>query len=506
MVKKHFLIATFIAIASPVFAQKPKAPAAKPTPATSPPTAPVKKIRLSQAQVADLIMTQGSKTKEVNLEYLQNRLTAAEALAKFDWKLSITSGYLFDKSHSFNPNMPTTSKYEKYPTDVVLSKPIATTGTILGIEAHRLTQRADVAPPLNNAQATLPQQTQDSFGLTIEQPLLGNFFGQADRATANAAETAYQASEILRANALEDVVLETLRLFWDTYVAQDNFKESVASRERTLKLLDSVKKKTSLGYSAPGDLAQTQASYEIREQAVKSASVNYLEKMDNLLTSLGLEPGSEIEFAVSETIPPVPILNPIKTDDLRAIRSQRLRVTAAEESLKAAESSKYPTLNFVGKAYTTGTDETSTGSYNEATSVRYPQYYAGLKLEYNFGADIQAERALNKKAIKELEETRLQRQLLEAADGLGQADRKVQATYAIALSAIKQRDYLEKAVQELNRTYGQGRTDIKNLIDVMNNYFAAEVQLSRSIGDYQIALSELAASRDELISELKETK
>lgn len=468
----------------------------------------LKKVRLGQKDVAELVLKQGAKAKEVNLEYLQNRLTAAEALATFDWKLKIESGYLFDKTHSFSPNMPETSKYEKYPTDISLTKPIAVTGTILGIEMHRLSQRADVALPATPGGVPTPnQQTQDNVGLTIEQPLLGNFFGVANRATVSAAESTYEANEILRANALEDVVLDTIRLFWDTYVAQDNFRESVASRDRTKKLLDSVKRKTSLGYSAPGDLSQTQAQYEIREQNVKSASVTYLQNLDSLITTLGLEPGVEIEFAVTEAVPPVPKLAPVKTDDLRIIRSQRLKLLAADNSLSAAKSARYPTLNFIGKVYTTGTDNTSEGSYSEAASGKHPQYYAGLKLEYNFGSDIQTERAINKKAIKELEESRLARQLLEATDGLTQADRKVQATYAIAQSAIKQREYLDKAVQELNRTYAQGRTDIKNLIDVMNSYFTAEVQLSRAIGDYQIALNELAADRDELISDSsKETK
>ena len=80
------------------------------------------------------------------------------------------------------------------------------------------------------------------------------------------------------------------------------------------------------------------------------------------------------------------------------------------------------------------------------------------------------------------------------------------ATYAIAQSSMKQKDFFDKAVQELNRTYTQGRTDIKTLIDLMNSYFASEVQLSRAIGDYQIALNELAASRDELIADPQQEK
>lgn len=491
-------------IATPKSKVKKAARAAEAAPAANP-AAPHKVVRLSQKDAAELVLKQGAKTKEVNLQYLEYRLGPALALSTYDWKLTVTSGYLYNKTESFSPSIPTGAKYEQYQTDAYLQKPVATTGTILGFEAHRLSQNADILP--GTTTSTVPsRQTQDSFGLTLEQPLLADFFGAADRATVNAAETSYQAQDILRANDLQNVVLDTIRLFWDTYVAQENFKEALASRERYQKLLDSVKRKTSLGYSAPGDLSQAQAQFESREQNVKAASVDYLQKMDSLITTLGLEPGTEIEFVITDTLPPLPSLPPVKAEDLRAIRSQKLKLQAAQDSLSASESKRYPTLNFVGKVYTTGAGDTSEASYSAATSGTHPEYYAGLKLLYNFGSDIQTEDIINKRAAKELEESRLARQSLEINDNLAQADRKVQSTYAIAQSSARQKDAFDKAVRELTRTYNQGRTDIKTLIDVMNSYFTSEVQLSRAIGDYQIALNELAASRDELISAAEEKK
>lgn len=484
--------------------KKTKTPAKKVDSAASATTAaatdsqPHKVIRLSQKDAAEMVLKQGAKTKEVNLQYLENRLAPAEALSHYDWNLTATSGYFYNRSETFSPFITPGSKYEQYQTDVFLKKPIATTGTLLGVEAHRLSQNADV-PAGSSFTPTPSRQTQDIYGLTLEQPLLGNFFGRADRATVKAAETTFKSDDILRANDLQNVALDTIRQFWDTYVAQETFKEALASRDRTQKLLASVKNKSSLGYAQPGDLAQTQAQFESREQAVKSSSVDYLQKMDSLITLLGLEAGTEIDFVVTETLPPIPKLNPIESENLRAIRSQKLKVQAASELLDASQSKRYPTLNFVGKVYTTGAAETADGSLSSASSGTHPEYYAGLKLAYNFGSDIQTEDIINKRAAKELEETRLVRQTMEINDTLAQAERNVQSTYAIAQSSMREKDYFDKAVQELNRTYTQGRTDIKTLIDVMNSYFASEVQLSRAIGDYQIALNELAASRDELI-------
>lgn len=458
---------------------------------------PAKEITLSQRTVAELVLKQGTKTQEVNLKYQQFRLGPAQALAAYDWRLSAESGFEYDKSvallTSFTQN---NNKYERYKTAVSLQKPF-TTGTLLGLELNRLSQKADYDAFIANPPPS--QQTLDSVGLTLEQSLLGNFFGASDRATVNAAELTYRANNVIRANELEDVVLQSIRLFWNAYVSQENFKEAVNSRDRYKKLVDAVKKKTSLGYSNPGDLPQVQAEFETREQKVKSTSNEYLANLENLLTLLNLDPATEVKFEVPKQIPEVPKLTEKNTDELREVQSQKLKVQAAKETLTSVESAGYPVLNFVGKIYSTGVDEAPGNSYSELVSGTRPKYYAGLKFQFSFGADLQNETIINRKMTKELEEARLSRQLLEAKDREIQAQRKVHATYAIALSAEKQKGFREKASQELNRSYTQGRTDISLLITALNNFFDSEVQYSRAVGEYAIALNEWAATRDELI-------
>ncbi len=456
-----------------------------------------KTITLNQKTVAELVLKQSPLTAEVNLKYQQYRLDPVKALSAYDWKLLVESGFEYDKSASIlTSTTQNTAKYERYRTTASLLKPF-TTGTILGLELSRLSQKTEI----DGVTTTPPpgEQTLDSAGVTLEQSLLGNFFGVADRGVVNAAELTFQANSVARANELEEVVLSAIRQFWTAYVAQENFKESVNSRERYQKLVDAVKRKTSLGYSNPGDLPQIQAEFETRVQKVKTASVTYIQSMEKLATMLALEPGTEIKFEVPKEIPPVPKLPAKKVEDLRSIRSQKLRVDAAKESLTAAESLSYPTLNFVGKMYSSGVDETASGSYSQLTGGTRPKYYAGLKFQYNFGSDVQNETIINRKLTKDLEDTRLSRQLSESTDSEAQAQRQVEATYAIVQSAEKQKGFREKASQELNRSYTQGRTDISVLITAMNNFFDSEVQYSQAVGNYAVALNEWAAVRDELI-------
>lgn len=458
------------------------------------------KVTLTQQKVAELVLKQGPKTMEVNLRYQQFRLAPITALSAYDWRLLLESGFEYDKSSGIlSSNTTSVNTFERYRTTASLMKPF-TTGTVLGLELSRLSQDISV-DGLPGANAPAPQQTADVAGFTLEQSLLGNSFGTSDRAIVDAAKLTYRANNIARADDLEGVVLEALRKFWNSYVSQESFREAVNSRDRYKKLVDAVRRKTSLGYSNPGDLPQVQAEFETREQRVKTSSAEYLKNIEDLLTLLALDPRTEINFEIPKDIPAVPNLAPKKPEELRSVKAQKLRLAASENSFSSADSLSYPTLNFVGRIYTTGADDDSEGSYSQLSSGSRPKYYAGLKLAYNFGSDVQNQTVVNRRLDRDLQSTILGRQLQESLNIESQAQRKAEASYAIAISTKRQRDFREKASQELNRSYTQGRTDISILITAMNNFFDSEVQYVRALGDYAISLNEWASVRDELIPE-----
>lgn len=456
-------------------------------------------ISLSQKDVAELILKQGRRTQEINLQYQQLRLAVAQAYGPYQWNLLATSGYLFDKSVTLTPS--SYDKVENLTTDVKLSKSFLT-GTALSLEYERVSFKGDInATTISGLRSV---GTEDLAGLNLTQDLWANFFGIADRGATEAADLSYKASSILRTNDLENLVLDTIRSFWTAYVSEQNFKEAMDSRDRSKKLADAVRKKSGFGYANPGELAQAQADYEGRVQDVKTASTTYLQNLDTLNTLLSLPQNCEVKFVVSSAVPPVPQLPEKNSDDLRVIRSGKLKVQAAQRDYDAAKSKDAPTLQLVGKIYSYGVQDDGNGAYSDMVSGSHPQYYAGLQFQYPFGADLLGETRMNKKYAKDLAEVQLSRATQENADLQSQSQRKVQAAYAAVLSTSEQKKYREKALQELTRSYNQGRTDISIYIDAMNKFSIAEIQYSQAIGDYQTALNEWAASRDELIPDTQE--
>lgn len=470
-----------------------------PTPAVAPtPAAAARPIlNLTPTEVAKLILNDSYRAKEVNYNADLIRLPYAQVLAKYDFNLNFETGYQKSKFESAGVSGTQNSDMDQSQiTTMTLSKPFST-GTTALVEFTRNQTRYDL---LATAPVTfVDRYTQNIAGLTLTQNLWRNFFGMADRAEISSAEMYYQASRVTRANDLQALVLEALEAYWNAYVAQETFQEALNSRDRYEKLVSSIRRKSNYGYSSPGELPQIQAEFEVRQQTVKTTSADYLAALDKLITLLRIQPGTEIRFQAIDEIPVPPALSAVELNNLRSVKSARLRKEAAEKAYDGSKSRNRADVSLVGKVYTSGLDQTDSEADNEFLAGTRPRYYVGVKYQYNFGSGVQDEDVLNKKLTKELEATRFERARLEIGDSLMNLERQIQATYNVAVSVKNQRVLREKAINELNRTYMQGRTDISILIDAMTKYFDSEIKLIRTIGDYQIALNRFAAARDELI-------
>ena len=454
-----------------------------------------KVVFLTPEETARLVLTQSYKVKEVNATADLSRLPYATALGKYDFNLTIDSGYQKNKVQNVVSTVAS-DQDESYLTTATLVKSLST-GTTIGIEYDHNSYRYNLLPTAPTT--ALGQYTQNLAGITLTQNLWRNFFGMGDRADIAAAEKTFEAVQVTRIDDLQTLVLTSLQTFWNAYVAEETFQEALNSRDRYQKLVDEVQRKSRYGYSNPGELPQAQAEYEIRMQNVKTSSADYLAALDTLATLLNLPADTEIRFKSIEKIPEPPIRPSIDYHQLRAFRSAELNKDAAQKSYDAAKSRDRADISFVGKLFTSGTDESAQEADNQFFAGTRPRTYVGVHYQYNFGSGFYDEDVLNKKLNMDLNDAKFQRLQRELSDSIINQDRQVQATYSVALSARNQKSLREKSVAELNKGYRNGRTDISILIQEMNKLFDAETAFTRAIGNYQVALNQRAAIRDELI-------
>ena len=448
---------------------------------------------LTQKEVTRLVVETSHKAHETTLKYQQLRLTPLQKLSVYDWTLSAESGYEWDRNEG--PLHPSSLTNQTYKTNIFLKKNLIT-GTNLSFEYSR---KSLYGREMNLLSKSINQYTFDLLGLTVEQNLWRNAFGTQDRAELESAELIYQANSITRASELQDLVLESLRLYWNTYVAQENFSEALASRDRYQRFVNELKRKTAYGYSNNYELYQIEAELENREQLIKTNSLEYLKNLDLLSQLINLPQETNIQFPKIETIPDIPNVKIIYKPETRTIKSQSFKIKAAEADLNVSRSQDNPILSLNGSLYGSGFDELPSLAESHLLSGAYPKYYIGLKFIVQFGSGYGSENILSKKAALELEQQKYQRLSEELQNNRSHVERKVQTTFYSVESTKKQLMLREKTTSEMQKSFNNGRIDISLLIDSMNKLFNLKVQYIRAIGDYFITLNEWAALNDELI-------
>jgi outer membrane protein TolC len=450
-------------------------------------------LKMSPESFSQMILDQSYRSTEASRRAELARLALVRALSQLDYQFYFQTGY----ERSQFENISGVLSYnleENYSTTTGISRTFSS-GTRLNLDVNRFSSQYDL-----KGASTLPDranQTTAILGLT--QNLWRNFFGEATRAQIRAAELSFQISRLSRLEELEALVVEGLNLYWATFVAQESFKEALNSRDRYRKLVESVRRKDRIGYANPGELAQVEAELEGREQTVRRASARYLELLDRLLTFAKIEQGSEVEFEVPRSVSPPAALTEVKLADLRPIRIAELRSQAAENLMQSARSLSRADISLIARYGVSGTDREQGEADNELFGGSRPKYFVGLRYEVRFGSDLPAEEYRNQRSQFELERVRQARETREVEDRLQALTRNIRALYEVAESTARQKQHRDRAMQELTRTYNQGRTDIRTLIETMNAAFNTQLEYLRAVGDYQVALTELKALRDELI-------
>ncbi|MCE3009877.1 MAG: TolC family protein [Proteobacteria bacterium] len=455
-------------------------------------------IVLNQKQVAEAVIKSSNFGQIVNLNAQLSRLQYAETLSAFDFKL--TAEGLHDVSKQENLSGSSLDKTENFKTSIGLEKRFAT-GSLLDLSFERNSFKYDL--PTSYTGSLPPAQTQDVLSLTLEQDLLRNAFGRADRAELRSAEKTYEAAQIQRVTDLQTAVLDGVRLFWETYTSMKSTEEAVAARDRYKNLVISVRRKNSFGYAAPGELSQVQAELEARESTVRDKNLSYLEKKNSLLNLLSLPSNSVIKFDVASELPAPPTLPETNVTGLRPYRVAQAKMIAADEKRFAGQSQNWVDLSLMAKLASAGLETSSSGSYSEMTSGNRPSYYMGLQLEHQFGSGTLRERELNRKLLADIERLKFQDTQKSLQSRELELREKVRKAYENTVSAKAQKDFRDRAARDLQRSFTQGRTDISLLIDSLNRYSSSEIAYLESIGDYQVALNEWAAFRDQLVPELK---
>lgn len=451
-------------------------------------------VRITPQTVVSRILSEGRDARSIELDALSAYTQYYSVGAAYDLGLSARASYEDNRLVTISGGGNLRDKTTIW--SAVLSKRIPT-GTVFELGYNRTLQDST----FRTTSLRAPYAVYDLAEITVTQDLLGNFFGIAERRNLEAAQELLDSSALLKKEKQEELVLSSLKLFWDAYVARESLREANNQRDRYEALVKEVQSKSRVSIASPGDVPKAKAEYAAQVRNAKEAWYTYSTTLDRLLTAMRMDSNERnVEFEFKEEFPSLPTMVAPQVESLRAISIQKTLYDAADLKSKSVElSAEWPELKLIGSAGYSGL----AGSHGDAfSSVRgrdHPSYLVALELSYKFFSDGR-KASLNdalvgvESALNSLEKTKE-----DMRQALNAAMEYVRYTYAAVNSADEEMKQWDAAVKAQERLYKQGRLDFSQLIQDYNSYYRSRSSRLRALGDYHIALHSYSAAIDELV-------
>lgn len=449
---------------------------------------------LRPQDVVDAVLSKGLGAELIALDAQQNFVSMERALGNFDFNLKSSAGYEYKEAENLSGLAN--------PIDKTLSANLAVMKrTSIGAELEfgylHQSQNSVLNPII--VMGREPLLTLDSAYLQWRQHLWSNSFGLSDRADLNIARSRFKNSDLTKQESTEDLVLSSLRNYWGTYVAQTRLKDSITARQMYKNLIGVVQKRGRFGLDKGGEYAQVMADYTASDNAVKSASYEYIDKLSALERLMQDKFAEDMEFQVPDLVPPLPRYAPVKAEDLRSMKLAQTNLVNAVASARAVDWRNEPVLDLVARSTTTGVDQRASAAYSELVAGTKPTYYIGL--EFSTPLDSSALRANEAEARVALgrETVNFKDRRQDVDRRLIISERRLEQTFTNANGAIDIEKYRQRTVREQETEYRQGRLPLRDLLETYRLFFDSQTQRVQAIGDYHISLNEMAALRDELV-------
>ena len=453
---------------------------------------------LSRQMVIDKILSDSRESRRLDLNQQSAYTAYYRTFGAYDFTLGGRVGYLESKIRYLSGGGNLEDDTATY--GLTLSKRLPT-GTLLGIDYTRQRQNSSLRANQNFGGRN-PLVVYDVGNFTLTQDLLGNFLGVAERELRTSAELSLQTAELAKVENKETLVLSTLTMFWNAYVAQQTLQEANFQKDKYEELVKEIQNKNRLAFVMPGDLPKAKAEYGARVRLVKNASYEYARTLELLLTALRMQDTSHtVRFDVqAEDIPPLPTLVMPIVDNLRAVQAAEKSFESANLTQKSLErTNTYPDVKFVAAVGLTGLGNNSRLALSDFGSTDYNQWSAGITVSYRFDSDLYRGNINEARVNSDLAFNSLGKQKEDSRQQIGVAMEQVRFTYAAAVSALDEFKNWSDALKAQEANFRQGRVDFSQLVIDYNSYYQSRITRLQAIGNYHIALDTYSSAVDDLL-------
>lgn len=224
------------------------------------------------------------------------------------------------------------------------------------------------------------------FFVGVQQELLRNAFGYADRKMEQILKNQASAQRAATVNLLSALVVQALVDYWQVTIQKAGVENAKLEEGANRQVRKIVANNVRYGLAETFDLNQYNARVASSQAKVSMAEQNYTNAVRKLLRTINMPPETKVE-GITNLVDTLPSLN---TDDaLKAAlekrvdyRNAKLEYETAKIQLDMYENNALPSLTASFQMNTQGQNNALGRAFTDATSLTYPVWSAGIKMSY----------------------------------------------------------------------------------------------------------------------------
>ena len=352
---------------------------------------------------------------------------------------------------------------------------------------------------------TSPYHRSD-FTLTVSQPFLKNFGKGVQESGLSVAKNNLEISRLKLSEEASDVVLETMKTYWELSFARDNREVSKFSLDLAVNLLEEVKARIEAGKLAPVEVFAAEAEVAKRQENLirdrrvvgnsedRLRSVIYLREWERELVPVDLPP---------VPVEPIPLDQAIE-DAFKYRRDYRQALVdfKNKEILRLFyKNQKLSELGLFASAGLNGVNDKYSDALDDMLSGDYLSWRAGV--EYRFLIGNRTARGNYSRAVNEEDQTAIAIKALEQQIKVEVREAWRNLTIAIEAidSAVKTRIATEKKLQAEEEKFKVGKATVNDVSQFQEEYARALSSEVRIKAAYAVSLAELERVKGTLVQE-----
>ncbi len=404
-------------------------------------------------------------------------------------RLTATYGIATDKT------VPNTTAAERKSTEysLGLSKQFST-GTAVTLTARSgHNQYAGLYAPLSSDPTRGTDFSTSGLGITIQQSLWKDFFGNGTRLRHQREEAVNSYENLLLDLNRRRILIEAESSFWDYAIALEDVKLKQENLDRSKKLDRWTSGRVNNGISDRSDLMNVKALMSLRELQFQTSSDQLKTEEVRFRQNLDLAAGDPtpiIQASLGETR--TDIRQMMQQKNMIEIEAYLASLDAKSRKLTSDElrDSLRPDLALVGAYNTSAYDPTGNNATNDISKPDYARTYVGLNFTWMF--DTSAKRAQINAYEKEALAAKYtsEKKAVEGRTAWTEFLRKYTATQETVKTLEKIANYQRQRVKAEQDKFSKGRTITTNVVTAETDSAEAEVTYLRA----QSGLKKLEAS------------